>query len=723
MELYPLTAGGIGRVLYNMLASMTAVDRARTFVILVKGDLDLALAKDTFPEVSFETLADVVSLQTTDRYPPVGAYTNTDWHWLSVCSMRKLLTLEQCGVDFEYIEFPDWGGLGFAATQEKLFGGGFSNTCLAVRLHSSEGVIHASESHFPDVHALALYDIERKALRDCDRVIAQLMPVADHNLDLYGFDEVDWRSRLVQHSPPVLIDGPFAATSVQVTIDTPLLFTSKFQQFKAPDVFVRACVGFMRMCSEYRGEARFLAHNADSDFVAYVRSLIPPDLANRFRFYGSAIPQSLREQLISTGIAVFPSRYESFCLAAYEASLLGSLVVLNAANPAFGADTPWVDGSNCVKYGGTLEALVDALRSLFKVPPINCLPVSLRSSIEPWKAISRPDEASGVDQEISEMPLVSVVIPNYNLGAYLPYTLRSVIECSYPNIEIVVCDDASTDPFTIDIIRSLEECLEHVRLRVIFARYNRGLAGARNVGIRDAKGKYILTLDADDLISPDFIVKAVRALEKNPSYSAVVPQTAYFDEARSEIPTLQQDYVDFAVFHGEAVACGFVENRFSTATMLARRALFSELPYREELRALEDWDLLLRSVRAGKRLIVTNELHFFYRKRKGSMISAIGDPLRAALLRDDVRRIQSLQAGSLRIPAYSFFASQGNVTAVQPDRLLLAEVEAYRSSEAVRFALHMARFLDARAAWLLRPLKTAGCWMWAVYSRLRGRLV
>ena len=723
-ELYPLTAGGIGRVLYNILFSMAEADRKRSIVILVGERFDLLLASATFPEVRFECLDDVSQLQESERFPPRHAYSNTEWHWRSVCVLRKLLKLEREGIEFDYIEFPDWGALGFASTQERLFSAALSQATLAVRLHSTEGVLHSFEAHRTNKNTLALYDIERKTLRDCDRVIAQLMPIADYNCELYGFDPAEWMARVVVHAAPVLTDRAPRAKPLRITLDTPLLFTSKFQQFKAPDVFVRACVGFMRLCPEYSGEVRFLAHNTDAEIFSYVRSLIPADLAGRFHFYDS-IPHGLREQIIADGIAVFPSRFESFCLAAYEASLLGASVVLNENNPAFGDNTPWRDGENCIKFCGTVDSLVGSLKRLFS-GTCDLVSVSRPADIEPWR-MARGVKTTCPSGGAAEIPLVSVIIPNFNLGRTLPYTLRSVVESNYPNIEIIVFDDASTDPQTIEMVRRLEDCGNNRALRIFHAGYNRGLAGARNFLIGRARGKYILPLDADDLISTDFISKAVGALERNLDYDFVIPQTAYFSEARNEVPRQQSQYLDFAIFHGEAVACGFFENRFSTATMLTRRVLFDEIQYREEFRALEDWELYLRSAIAGKRFIVSNEIHFFYRRRCKSMIGALADPLEKEMRYDELRRSQVLQAGGLKIPAYVFSALEreamaANQVSASNDRelrrlncmlsengneirRLTEELNALSSSEAVRIGLRAANFMNKRTPWLLRPFR------------------
>jgi lipopolysaccharide biosynthesis protein/glycosyltransferase involved in cell wall biosynthesis len=688
MEIYPLTTGEIGRFIHNMLVTMPSSDRGRTVVILVGEALDLGLARAAFPDVRFEGLDDVAEVRDSDRYPPKNAYQHTtEWHWRSVCVLRKLLKLEQEGLAFDYIEFPDYCGLGFAATQERLFEGAFSQSTLAIRLHGTEGLNLSAEAHPTDKTTLALYDIERKSMRDCDRVIAPSMPVADHYCAFYGFDLSEWASRTVLHSLPVPTENAGVAKSCVVSFGMPLLFLSNLQSAKAPDVFVRACVGFMRLCPEYAGEVQFLSHEMNPEVAAYVEKLIPSDLVHRFRLHDSPVPKAQREQLISQGVSVFPSRSESFCLAAHEASALGSVLLLNGANPAFSELASWRDAVNCIKFDGTVESLVGALLHLFRDSP-ELAPVSPPSDVVPWRAIVRPVESTGLTEGGPEAPLVSVIIPNFNLGAYLPHTLSSVAASVYPNIEIIVCDDASTDPQTIELLGRLEHDFKNRSLTIVYAGYNRGLAGARNLAIRTAQGKYILTLDADDLISPDFIAKAVGALERNPDYSIVVPQTAFFTQERNEVPKMQSEYLDFYVFHGEAFAYGFFENRFSTATVLVRRTVFQELRYREDLRTLEDWDFYLRATIAGKRFIVTNELHFFYRRRQGSMVSELShNVFYMAACCYDLRRIQRLELGSLSFPAYVFsdwdsaLAAHFNLVEI---RRLSDELESVRSSVAER---------------------------------------
>lgn len=656
MELYPLTKGGIGRSMHNVLVAMSPEERQRTVVIITSDGLATSDAKKVFPEVRFESLHDVREVRPSDRYPPKWAYTNTEFHWLSVRVLRKLLALEKEGLEFEYIEFPDWCGLGFATIQEKLFSNSFFSATLAVRLHSTEAVIHSAEPLLITKTNLSLYDIERKALRDCDCVVAQLRPVAEFTRELYGFEHAEWDHRIFVHASPVIVEHARKTNTLAIGWNTPLAFTSKFQQVKAPDVFVRACVGFMRKCPQYTGEVRFLAHRMGQEFESFVLKMIPEDLRERFCFFDSAMPAAQREQLISESIAVFPGRVESFCLAAYEASLLGSPVVLNVNNPAFGPGTPWQDGLNCIGFDSTVEGLVDSLCRMFNEFP-RLVPVHPPENCFPWRAPSAMAPRHRDPHKKDPLPaLVSVIIPFYNLGSTLPHTLKSVVDSSYPHLEIIVCDDASTDKASRELILQLERTAHDIPLRIVRAEYNRGLAGARNLALRHACGKYVLNLDADDLISADFIESAVQALERNPQYSFVVPQTAYIDETLNKVPSRQSQYADFAIFQGEAIATGLFENRFSTATILGRRAAFDDVRYREEMRALEDWDFYLRAVGRGLRLIVTNEVHFFYRRRRGSMIHGLNDPTRKALRYDDLRRVHALELGRVKVPAYALSA-------------------------------------------------------------------
>jgi glycosyltransferase involved in cell wall biosynthesis len=120
--------------------------------------------------------------------------------------------------------------------------------------------------------------------------------------------------------------------------------------------------------------------------------------------------------------------------------------------------------------------------------------------------------------------LVSVIIPAYNAASFLGMTLASARAQTYPNFEIIVVDDGSTDG-TVAIVSAAAR--DDLRVRLI-RQGNAGVAAARNRGIAESFGTYIAPLDADDLWHPDFLGILVAALEAAGSRTAL----AYSQHAR-----------------------------------------------------------------------------------------------------------------------------------------------------------------------------------------------
>lgn len=635
-ELSPFTPGGIGRVLHNILRTLSDADRARSVVLLVDTVVNPEAFAAVFPNVrllQLDTTQDASRYANGHRVPPDWAFSDTRWHWRSASVMLALESLAQ-EVPIEYVEFPDWGGLAFCTLQERRFNGLLPGACLAVRLHSTHTVVLNAEARPIVIEDLNISDMERKCLRDCDRIVAQLPRLAEAVRDQMGFSAAEWDRRVVIHAPPVLLDhhAPVASTTA-ATLTQALMFTSKVQRFKRPDLFVRGTSAYMRKHPEYRGKACLSASRNDEAYAEKIDGLIPIDLRLRFESMPH-MAQREREAAIAVSTVIVPSVYESFCLAAYEASLLGARLILNAKNPAFDDTSPWRDGTNCFKFDGTATGLAQAIERNFSSDE-SLVPVQLRNDPWPWadlqgsKAhadtsqhnLSGMTTASTDETSVNLEPAVSIVVPHFNLGEYLCETLENILTIDYQNIEIIVVDDASTDENSAKIVETLAR-LDEPRLKVVRLLGNVGLAAARNVGIQRATGTYILTLDADDLIDPSFVGRAVQALEQHAQFDVVITPAAYFFDG--QVPPMRgmADAVDYAVFTGEAKTAGLLENRFSTATALFRRTALARFPYDEDLHCYEDWSLYMRMCDAGLRFIVTTDAFFFYRRRRNSMVHA-----------------------------------------------------------------------------------------------------
>lgn len=106
--------------------------------------------------------------------------------------------------------------------------------------------------------------------------------------------------------------------------------------------------------------------------------------------------------------------------------------------------------------------------------------------------------------------LVSIVMPMYNDGKYIEKTLQSVLSQTYPNFELIVVDDCSTDD-SITIVKRQQD----KRIRLFENPSNSGAAHSRNVALKKAKGKWIAFLDADDCWYPEKLEKQLLFMEKN----------------------------------------------------------------------------------------------------------------------------------------------------------------------------------------------------------------
>src|ERR1700743_1863614 len=108
------------------------------------------------------------------------------------------------------------------------------------------------------------------------------------------------------------------------------------------------------------------------------------------------------------------------------------------------------------------------------------------------------------------MPEISVIIPCFNQGEYLDDAIQSILGQTFPDFEIIVVNDGSTDPLTLTKI----DALDYPKTRVIHTS-NWGRPGARNLGIRNAGGEWILPLDSDDKIAPTYLALARAAAKED----------------------------------------------------------------------------------------------------------------------------------------------------------------------------------------------------------------
>ena len=211
----------------------------------------------------------------------------------------------------------------------------------------------------------------------------------------------------------------------------------------------------------------------------------------------------------------------------------------------------------------------------------------------------------------------SIIIPCYNHGHYLKEALDSALHSDFNDYEVIVVDDGSTDEDTLSIIEELKSQLRD-RQNVIFIRQeNQGLAGARNNGIRAAKGEYILPLDADNRIRPHYLRKATEVLDNNPAIGVVYAYAKFIGE--------RDGFWEFPAFDARRL---LLEN-FVEACSVLRKSVWEDCGgYDPDMGIMgyEDWDLWIGAMEKGWKFHLLTEPLFDYRFRKDSMVAGCNQP-------------------------------------------------------------------------------------------------
>ena len=137
------------------------------------------------------------------------------------------------------------------------------------------------------------------------------------------------------------------------------------------------------------------------------------------------------------------------------------------------------------------------------------------------------------------MSKVSVIIPSYNLGNYLPETLKSVMDQSFEDWECLVVENGSTDG-SLSLLNQF--CAQDKRIIPVVFTENQGVAAARNRGLELAEGEFILFLDADDLLDQHYMDSAMAAFKLDPTLDLVYGRARRFGTETSwDLPAFSMD--------------------------------------------------------------------------------------------------------------------------------------------------------------------------------------
>lgn len=282
-------------------------------------------------------------------------------------------------------------------------------------------------------------------------------------------------------------------------------------------------------------------------------------------------------------------------------------------------------------------------------------------------------EVRSVLDRAGTIALVDVVIPCFNDGAFLVEALESLGTGRAKGEGVIVVNDGSTDPATLDVLAGLR-----MRGFRVIDQSNSGLPAARNTGWRAATAPYVLFLDADNRVDPALLDKASALMDADPAVAVVYSDRVEFGgrDGIIEQPEVTLGYL-------------LVGNRFDACAVVRRDALEASGGYDEAMRdGYEDWELWIRLMSAGQGFRRIPEPLFAYRVREGSLLSRAAQPeIRASIVAYVTRKHEELFAAHTRTVVTELHCIQAH------DRLLVlhAEKVAEEAKTTAAKALHAAR--------------------------------
>ncbi len=207
-------------------------------------------------------------------------------------------------------------------------------------------------------------------------------------------------------------------------------------------------------------------------------------------------------------------------------------------------------------------------------------------------------------------PLISVIIPSYNYGRYIEEALNSLYQQTFQDFEVIIVD-CSDDPDTIAVIRALS----HPKVKVLYRKGRHLLGDNRNFGIKHARGKYVCTLDPDDILLPTYLEKAAYTLEtENCQISA--PSVQVFGNGDERwILHRKPKLADLLVCNHISVVALFAKQYWKLAGGYHDFGMGKDHVH-------EDWDFWVRMMAVGARVRNIPELLMRYRRHASNMSTA-----------------------------------------------------------------------------------------------------
>ena len=581
------------------------------------------------------------------------------WHLLSYAFAREICRRLEAGVaPPDMIEVQDYGGLGYFLQKEKLVGNPvLANIPIVVMCHTP--TFEIARINEQPTYRFPNYWIGRAELFSiiaADRAISPSRFLADRLQERTG-REID-----VCHLPVFDLYEGNAPSAREAQTD--LLYVGRYEIRKG----VLEMLAGMKAMWDAGENVRLLMVGGDTWWAAkgisvwnYIQARYSGYIERGLlRMWSSLDHDEVAGVMQQAKALLVPSLYENFPYVCMEAMSAGVPVIASRS----GGQAEMVgDGETCglvfdwsepESFGRTvrqLRAMTEAERDRLganareriaaMTDPARfvrdriALYVKTRSNVAvesreyPFLNRKLPAERrlpayapEPVEEEVRGV--LSVVVPYYNLGRHLDETIASLAAATYAPIELVIVNDGSTDPDSLRVLEEIESRKWPFEMKVVNIP-NGGLANARNVGGKAARGEYLAFLDADDTVRPDYYSRCIEVLEKYDNVSFVYSWVQFFGGSD-----------DVWVSFDTEMPYMLVGNMLSSYHVMRRKDFLAHGINNVAMNhSMEDYEAWLRMVGAGCLGVSIPEILVDYRVRPDSM-SRSADRNQVVLMRERI---------------------------------------------------------------------------------------
>lgn len=707
-ELFPLSPGGIGRMLYNFALQNRDLGFPADLHILV----DAPLVEDPLKlrEIS-DALEDLVTLHIApeiDAIPSefgrVLGLAMRDWSFekafaVSYSYYQGLIAAQRkIGSDFDIIEFPDHGGWAIASLEAKRTKLEFQNSLISTRLHSTKAMIIKEEKfEHPSIWNGVIADAERNMLRHADIVVGHVNSIIDVNANHHGLREL-WEGKTSLEFPPIFLQDyeTFSddnSSDKEEAVD--FIFSSRLQKFKRPDIFVRAAVAFLEESPEYRGKFRIVSYGWDQEYIDWLQTLVPISVQGQIEFIFNSTPEQ-RIEFLAMSTVVIPSDYESLCLFAYEASTMGRPVILNGACDAFGDNPRWIDNHNCLLFDGTVSGLVEVMKKSIAWKPEAKVDTSADEpywlKIEDWRrkqsiATKEPNVCS-LGIVILASPILEIAQTQFASATFL----ESALELDANKIKILFllprgryAEDSdlaariTSRGWSLDFSSGLEVCPEMLQ-------------------------NWMLGVEADCLmilpdgydVRPSFVEMAMVAMGQNPTLEMVGGHVDVVDDSTGMVDTMR-------CFAGEMPSYALSSGRIAPQISIVRKSFLENSKFDPRARNFWFEEFSRRACLDNASIAIAPVLAATMVASKSLQVET-SKALNAGVL-DQYGLRQGLQARLVGIETKTLSVSAQDPIIVLPQLALKNAKKRLPENEAADF--DVVRYFDDRGGLIVHPLESS----------------